>query len=161
MQFRDASGGVLNISNVRTVFWVAGMDAGIDGFLLGDDNNYHFHRGTEGQMWDAANGWAHANIRDGSTYLDGVQVDGTATQMPTDYSIISLVTTGNIETSMLARDRTYRSGGIKLGETADLRSSPDGHRTPERGSLSLRQMDGSRRRVRPSTAEAPRMCLRT
>jgi hypothetical protein len=116
MQFRDASGAVLNISNVRTVFWVCGMDAGTNGFLLGDDNNYHFHRGQQSQFWDGANGWASANIRDGSTYLNGVKVDGTATVLPTDYSIISLVTTGNVETSMLARDRTYRSGGIKLGE---------------------------------------------
>jgi len=116
MQFRNAAGDALNISNVRTVFWVAGMDADIHGFLLGDDNNYHFHRGTEGQIWDGANGWAHANIRDGSTYLNGVLVDGTATELPTDYSIISLVTTGNIETSALALDRAYRTGGIKLGE---------------------------------------------
>ncbi len=116
MQFRDASDAALNISNVRTVFWVCGMDAGTDGFLLGDDNNYHFHRGQQNQIWDGASGWASANIRDGSTYLNGVLVDGTATVLPTDYSIISLVTTGNVETSMLTRDRTYRAGGIKLGE---------------------------------------------
>ena len=116
MQFRDASGANLNISNVRTVFWVAGMDAGSNGFLLGDDNNYHFHRGTENQIWDGANGWAHANIRNGSTYLNGVEVDGTATELPMEYSIISLVTTGNVETSTLTLDRTYRTGGIKLGE---------------------------------------------
>jgi hypothetical protein len=116
MQFRNASGTALNISNVRTVFWVCGMDAGSNGFLLGDDNNYHFHRGQQNQIWDGANGWASANIRNGSTYLNGVKVDGTATVLPTAYSIISLVTTGNVETSMLTRDRTYRSGGIKLGE---------------------------------------------
>ena len=116
MQMRDASDAALNISNVRTVFWVCGMDTGAAGFLLGDDNNYHFHRGQQQQMWDGANGWAHANIRDGSTYLNGTEVDGTATVVPTDYSIISLVTAGNVETSWLARDRTYRSGGIKLGE---------------------------------------------
>ena len=116
MQFRDASDAELNISNVRTVFWVAGMDAGSNGFLLGDDNNYHFHRGTEQQIWDGANGWAHANIRNGSTYLNGVEVDGTATVLPMDYSIISLVTAGNVETSTLTLDRTYRTGGIKLGE---------------------------------------------
>jgi len=116
MQFRNAAGAALNISDVRTVFWVCGMDAGSNGFLLGDDNNYHFHRGTANQIWDGANGWASANIRSGSTYLNGVKVDGTATVLPTDYSIISLVTTANVETSMLTRDRTYRSGGIKLGE---------------------------------------------
>jgi hypothetical protein len=92
------------------------MDAGSNGFLLGDDNNYHFHRGQQSQFWDGANGWAHANIRTGSTYLNGVKVDGTATPLPTAYSLISLVTAGNVETSMLTRDRTYRSGGIKLGE---------------------------------------------
>jgi hypothetical protein len=113
---RNSAGAALNISTVRTVFWVLGMDAGTDGFLLGDDNNYHFHRGTARQIWDGANGWSSANIRSGSTYLNGVKVDGTATVLPTTYSTVSLVTTANVETSMLARDRTYRSGGIKLGE---------------------------------------------
>jgi hypothetical protein len=116
MQFRNASGAALNISNVRTVFWVCGMDAGTNGFLLGDDNNYHFHRGQANQIWEAPNGWTSANIRNGSTYLNGVKVDGSNTVLPTAYSIISLVTTANVETSMLTRDRTYRSGGIKLGE---------------------------------------------
>ncbi len=116
MQFRNTSGNALNINTVRTVFWVCGMDEGTDGFMLGDDNNYHFHRGTANQIWDGANGWASANIRDGSTYLNGEEVDGTQTVVPTEFSIITLITTGNVETSMLARDRTYRSGGIKLGE---------------------------------------------
>ena len=116
MQMRNASGAVLNISTVRTVFWVLGMDSGSNGFLLGDDNNYHFHRGQQNQIWDGANGWASANIRNGSTYLNGVKVDGTATVLPTAYSMVSLVTTANVEASMLARDRTYRSGGIKLAE---------------------------------------------
>jgi hypothetical protein len=116
MQLRNASGAALNISTVRTVFWVLGMDAGTNGFLLGDDNNYHFHRGQQNQMWDGANGWASANIRNGSTYLNGVKVDGTATALPTAFSTVSLVTTANVETSMLARDRTYRSGGPKYGE---------------------------------------------
>ncbi|MGE5294144.1 MAG: LamG-like jellyroll fold domain-containing protein [Solirubrobacterales bacterium] len=116
MQFRDAAGAALNISTIRTVFWVCGMDSGSNGFLLGDDNNYHFHRGTANQIWDGANGWASANIRSGSTYLNGEKVDGTATVLPTDYSIISLVTTANVEADSLTKDRTYRSGGIKLGE---------------------------------------------
>ncbi|HOI35856.1 MAG: LamG-like jellyroll fold domain-containing protein [Sedimentisphaerales bacterium] len=115
MQFRNASGSALNISNVRTVFWVCGMDAGRNGFLLGDDNNYHFHRGWENQIWNSDH--AHANIRNGATYLNGEQVDGTQTVLPTDFSIISLVTAGDVEASTLARDRTTeRSGGIKLGE---------------------------------------------
>jgi hypothetical protein len=116
MQFRNAAGAALNISNVRTVFWVCGMDAGSNGFLLGDDNNYHFHRGQQNQLWEAPNGWTSANIRNGSTYLNGVKIDGSNTVLPTAYSMLSLVTTGNVETSMLTRDRTYRSGGIKLGE---------------------------------------------
>ncbi len=116
MQFRNTSGAVLNISNVRTVFWVCGMDAGSNGFLLGDDNNYHFHRGQQNQLWEAPNGWTSANIRNGSTYLNGAKVDGSNTPFPPTFVMISLVTTANVETSMMARDRTYRSGGIKLGE---------------------------------------------
>ena len=116
MQMRDATGAVLHISTIRTVFWVLGMDSGTNGFLLGDDVNYHFHRGTANQIWEAPNGWASTNIRNGSTYLNGVKVDGTTTVLPTAFSMVSLVTTANVQASLIARDRTYRSGGIKLGE---------------------------------------------
>jgi hypothetical protein len=116
MQMRNASGAVLHISTIRTVFWVLGMDSGTNGFLLGDDTNYDFHRGTTNQIWEAPNGWASVNIRNGSTYLNGVKVDGTTTVLPTAFSMVSLVTTANVQTSRIACDRTYRSGGIKLGE---------------------------------------------
>ena len=39
-----------------------------------------------------------------------------ATPWPDDWSIISVVTTGNVEANRLCNDRTYRSGGNKYGE---------------------------------------------
>ncbi len=153
MQFRNASGAALNISNVRTVFWVCGMDAGSNGFLLGDDNNYHFHRGQQNQLWEAPNGWTSANIRNGSTYLNGVKIDGSNTVLPTAYSMISLVTTANVETSMLTRDRTYRSGGIKLGELLIYSTAlTDAERISVEG-LSPHEVVLPRQRLRAGAAE--------
>ncbi len=116
MQFKNpADDSNLNISNIRTVFWV--MKGG--NFLLGDDNTYHFHRGVsetaaDGYIWSGS--YSSGNIRNGSTYLNGELIDGTTTRLPVDYSQISLVTVGNIESSRLCSDRTYRSGGQQIAE---------------------------------------------
>jgi len=88
---------------------------GHNGFLLGSNTNYHSTGPAEPDL-GRANGWASANIRNGSTYLNRVKVDGTQTVLPTDYSIVSVVTTANVEADTLTKDRTYRTGGIKLGE---------------------------------------------
>ncbi len=93
------------MTDIRTVFWVVKETAttGIH-FLLGDDNNYHFHRGTGGPLWSATN--ASANIRTGTTRLMGTTVDGTATSLGSGYRIVSVVTSGNVEASRLSKDRS-------------------------------------------------------
>jgi autotransporter-associated beta strand protein len=100
-------------STIRTVFWVGrGQN-----FILGDDNNYHFHRGAEtatSPIWHST--YTHANIRGGQTYLNGALVNGTSIGLPDDYAMVSLVATGNVEASRLVCDRTFRAGGQKVAE---------------------------------------------
>ncbi len=116
MQFMNADGANLNISAIRTVFWV--LKGG--NFLLGDDNTYHFHRATPeteatSNIWHAT--YTHVNIKNGSTWLNGSPVNGSGTPLPENYSVISLVTTGNVEASNLCSDRNrYRSGGQQIAE---------------------------------------------
>ncbi len=114
MQFKDAQGDNLDISNIRTVFWVL---KGYN-FLLTDDNSYNFHRGGEeatSNLWHSSH--SSGNIRNGKTFINGLEVNGTTTGLPEDYSVISLVTTGNVTASTLCSDRNnYRSGGQKIAE---------------------------------------------
>ncbi len=116
MGFKNASGADQNINTIRTVFAVVRGSS----FLLTHSGSYHFHRNRNGLggvtvgFWDAS--YTHANIRNGKTFLNGSQVTDVATPWPDDWSIISVVTTGNVEANRLCNDRTYRSGGNKYGE---------------------------------------------
>ncbi|MBN1846746.1 MAG: LamG domain-containing protein [Sedimentisphaerales bacterium] len=124
MQFKNPQGANLDLNTIRTVFWVLKGS----NHLLTDNNSYHFHRGggesATSNIWA---GYASANIRSGETYLNGQQVDGTATPLPADYSVVSLVTTGNVEASTLCSDRNqYRSGGQKIAEIIIFNRPLDG-----------------------------------
>ena len=110
-----------NISDIRSAFWV--MKGG--GFMLGHTGAYDFHRGDPGygnnatdNIWEGANGYTHANIRNGQTYLNGTQVNGTTTGLSGSYQMIDVVTTGNVQANALANDRNIggRIGGQQIGE---------------------------------------------
>jgi len=120
MEFKNPDGSDLILNTIRTVFVV--MRGG--GFILTDDkvNTYHFHRGNssneggdpESIIWESQ--WAHANILNGQTYLNGQLVDGTVTPLPAAGAVISVAATGNVTASTLAKDRTFRTGGPKYAE---------------------------------------------
>jgi len=107
-----------DINTIRTVFWVL-RDARVNAehqFMLGDDNVFHFHNiGTA--IW---NNNAHANVRGGSTELNGAVIDGLTTDRPTDFAVISVVTTnGPVEASRVSRDRNI-NGRSWEGEIAEI-----------------------------------------
>jgi hypothetical protein len=118
LQFKNALGATLNLSNIRTV--IAVMKG--SNFLLGDDNNIHFHRGIKpaltptNSLWHAS--FTSANIRNGQTFLNGTLINGTTTAMPDSYWLVSVITAGNVEASNLARDRSqnYNLGGLQVAE---------------------------------------------
>jgi autotransporter-associated beta strand protein len=95
------------ISTIRTVFWVLKeISAATDqGFLLGDESAYHFHRGgTKNMIWAATD--SSANIRNGTTRLMGTAVNGTSTPLPSDtFRLISVVTTDNVQANQVTLDR--------------------------------------------------------
>lgn len=117
LQFKDGTGANLNLSSIRSVFVV--MKGG--NHMLGDDNNFHFHRAPDYAsptcpLWRSSS--ASANIRNGQTYLNGgaVPIDGTTTPMPSGYWLASVITSGPVEASRLACDRTARTGGQQIAE---------------------------------------------
>ena len=101
------------IADIRTVFWVAKRNAG-EGFLLGHNNSFHFHS-TTNFVWSQNN--THQNIRDGDLYFNGLPVDGLAVNIPSELSVISLRTTGDVAANRFNRDRNIgREWDGDLGE---------------------------------------------
>ena len=102
-------------SAIRTVFSVFKGSS----FLLTDAANYHFHRISddkpEDPLWTPLSiGWTSPYITGGSTYLNGVLINGITTPMPTTprngFNQISVVTTGSVAADSFNRDRSYHSG---------------------------------------------------
>ena len=110
MQFNSS------MTDIRALFWVGKTTN--ENFLLGSTGtDYQFHSGGAGlPIWNTT--YASANIRNGTTWLNGTAVPGTTTNMPpaTDLVRIGAFPTANVSASAIGRDRTYRSGGIKAGE---------------------------------------------
>ena len=103
-----------NITNIRTVFWVW-KDSGSSYFMLGDDNQYHFHRGSF--MFNS--GYTSNNVQNGSLRLNGNKVDTAGTPFQSNMSILSLKTTGNVEASNFSSDRDI-GGRFANGDLAEL-----------------------------------------
>jgi len=107
-----------DIRTIRTVFWVLRDSPGGDiQFMLGDDTVHHFHGDDNGDIWHPAH--ARVNIRNGTTELNGSAVNGTTTPLPTDFSVISVVTEGPVEASRVARDRGIAARSWE-GEMAEI-----------------------------------------
>ena len=105
-----------NITDIRTVFWVVKKTTTNNILLLGSSSDYDFYRGDQGQIWHS--GWAQANIKNGTTRLNGPVVNGTTTTLPAGWNLISLGTTGNVRASNLSTDRVY--GGTWEGDIAEV-----------------------------------------
>lgn len=121
-------GSATQLTDIRSVFWVFGSQGG-GGHLLGHTGTADFHRGPYvfgtgnynpgldySAIWGAS--WTSANIRGGSTYLEGGLVDGTAVGLNGAYQLIENITTGNVSANNLANDRNIggRQGGQRLAE---------------------------------------------
>ena len=108
-------------TKIRAVFWVIRADEP-NAFLLGRIGGYagfyDFHRNNNsgnGELWDrtyAANG-----IRNGTTYFNGTQIDGTEHALDKNFNLISVVASEPLAANTLAADRAAaRSGNIRVAE---------------------------------------------
>ena len=108
-------------TDVRTVFMVAKETTTGQHFLLGDSVNYHFHRavGPTFYLWDGAN--SSANIRSGTTRMNGAVINGTNTALGTGWNLIDVVTVGNVTVSSVSQDRNNCCGGRSwAGDIAEI-----------------------------------------
>jgi autotransporter-associated beta strand protein len=112
----NASFNFAGISTIRTVFWVVKNTNPGNHFLLGHNSVYDFHSG-DSTIWTT---WTHDNIKNGTTKLNGTGVNGQSTALPSaSYSLLSLVTTGNVQANQLSYDRTY-GGRSWAGDMAEV-----------------------------------------
>lgn len=94
------------LTTVRTAFIVmkhsTGSDAAI-GFFFADDTVYDWHAGSGTALLDPT--FAHANIRTGSGYVNGVLTTVTSMTKPTAFTLYSFVTAGDVIVGNVSRDR--------------------------------------------------------
>ncbi|MDD2599934.1 MAG: autotransporter-associated beta strand repeat-containing protein [Kiritimatiellae bacterium] len=109
------------LTTIRTVFWVIKEDsdaADSQRFLLGDQggSTYDFHRGETKYIWNSS----HAPLMfNGTTELNGNEINGRTTLAPTTMSVLSVRTAGNATANSLARDRNG-NGRSWDGDVAEL-----------------------------------------
>ena len=100
----------LDINDSRTIFWVVRAESNNDGFLLGDNNKYHFHNSSS-SFWHPTH--TFAAVRDGNLSINGSRnIDGVNTPMNSslsDLTIVTLQTSGDVEASRFSADRTFLS----------------------------------------------------
>jgi PKD repeat protein len=93
-------------NDINTVFWVLKEDSNASfnyRGLFGSINDYDFFRNENNKsIWGQ---YTNINIRLGTTRINSSIVNGTTTLMPTNMSVISLVTTGNVIAQYFSRDR--------------------------------------------------------
>jgi len=98
------------LSGIRTAFWVVRQDPSAyeQGRSLfgGPTNDFEGGYGTPGSIWEGYYGKT-GPVRGGSTFLNGVPVEGTTMSRPQQMSVISLVTTGPAAASELAGRSLY------------------------------------------------------
>jgi hypothetical protein len=121
-----------DMTDIRTIFWIARADHDSAGFMLGDDDKYFFHTSaanSSSTFWHSSQGPAAA-VRGGTTRLSGTEIDGTATTLTSSLSslsLLSLCTSANVEASRFSRDRNEGGRNWKgdLGELIIFNSALD------------------------------------
>jgi len=105
------------LTTIRTVFWVLkdNVPSGYAFVLCDWDGNggggtYYFARDTDQDWWAS---YAHANVINGTTKVNGSVIDGRTTKVPTSLAIASLVTAGNTIANDFGRDRNYDTTGTR------------------------------------------------
>ena len=99
-------------TSIRSVFSVFKGNS----FLLTDLDQYHFHRAEDNTSTTPI--WATyasgAIVSGGSTYINGVLIDGTTYNMPTSlnngFNLVEVLTTGGVYADSFNKDRVYHAG---------------------------------------------------
>ena len=112
-----------DLTDIRTIFWVIKANSNNAGFLLGDDNQYHFHNSSGTSSANIWASYASSNVINGNLSINGTRdINGETTALNSSLSslsILSLKTSGNVEASRFSRDRN-EGGRNWNGDLAEL-----------------------------------------
>jgi PKD repeat protein len=94
------------ITNCRTIFWVARQNVSATSVstrpLLGWSTGLNFLRGDNGEFWHPL--YSHNGVKTGSTRLNKIPVNGTATPIPNQFFVTSLQTSENVEAELIGME---------------------------------------------------------
>jgi len=76
-----------------------------------------FHREVDHKIWHPL--FSNQFILDGATKINAAEVNGEETPLPSTFSLVSLVTEGNVSANRFSFDRTYGER-IWDGDLAEL-----------------------------------------
>ncbi len=108
-------------SSIRTVFSIFRGAS----FLITDRDACHYHRPDDtnaaSPIWaPAANGWNSPYVLNGKTWVNGTQVDGSTSPLPTSsnsgFNLITVSTAGPTWADGFNRDRIYHAGNQDQAE---------------------------------------------
>jgi hypothetical protein len=107
-----------SIGTIRTVFWMFKEVAQwCFASVLGDANEYNFHRSGNLQNLFWWGEYTSTYVNNGTLRVNASAIDGLSTNVPTSFSVCSLVTTGNVQANCFSKDRnTSRYFDGQLGE---------------------------------------------
>lgn len=111
---------IKHLKNIRTVFWVIKEDSNASSNyrpLLGDSVTTDFHRGANKEFWFTGN--TNPGILSGETRLNADLIDGSKVRVPTQYSIVSLITSeptgaGNFSNDRINFGRVWQGSLVEL-----------------------------------------------
>ncbi|HML73568.1 MAG TPA: glycoside hydrolase [Anaerohalosphaeraceae bacterium] len=99
---------VPEVTGIRTVFLVFKEDANATASnrsILGHSSATCFHRGWPRQIWSDM--YTDSEVKNGITKINREIVDGKAVNVPTDFVILSVATTGATRVNQITRDRWF------------------------------------------------------
>jgi PKD repeat protein len=109
------------VSNCRTIFWVVRENPAATGTplrpLLGYTGGVYFLRGENRKFW--YNGSSHPGVYNGVTRLNFEEINGTTTEVPQGYFLLSLQTSENVPATHVTME-AEAYGRTWWGEFAEL-----------------------------------------
>lgn len=98
------------MTTIRSVFWVinpySGTTTGYNGFILGDSATHDFCAPATANSKYFDSTYANTYVKNGSLYRNGSAITTTATARTNAQQLLSLFTTGNVNSNQITKDRT-------------------------------------------------------
>jgi len=106
------------LTNVRTAIFVLKSETPVPdrGVVLGGASHYDWH---DNDSYMLSGSYAATGLKNGDAYVNGVETAPLDVLKPTEFTIISFVTSANVRADRITRDRNY-SSRVWHGDYAEI-----------------------------------------